>query len=281
MIMRNLCRRDLEQGQNKWSIEMAIPGEIIQQLDHFVTSLYELEEENLIGIYLHGSLAMGCFHPQHSDLDLLVFTEEPPTAERRRVWAQLILQASGAPAPIEVSVLNRSQYTPWRHPTPFSFHFSEEWRASITQALGDATWEGWEGNETLDPDLAGHFTVTRHRGVCLAGVPIVSAVPEVPWVDYLDSIVRDFTWACEHADDNPVYLVLNTCRIWAAITDQFVLSKAEGAAWALPRLSADLAAIVTAAATLYSGKPTARQEGPISGRDALVLAGWIGQYIVP
>ena len=77
---------------------------------------------------------------------------------------------------------------------------------------------GLEGN-TLDPDLAGHFTVTRRRGVRLAGAPIASAVPEVPWADYLDSILRDYTWACERADDNPVYLVLNTCRIWAAVVE--------------------------------------------------------------
>ena len=182
------------------------------------------------------------------------------------------------PAPrlqIELSLLHRSQYVPWRHPTPFSFHFSESWRAAIGRALDHGAWPDW--NATLDPDLAGHFTVTRSRGVRLAGAPIASTVPEVPWADYLDSILRDYSWACERADDNPVYLVLNTCRIWAAIADQLVLSKTEGAAWALPRLPADLASIVTAAAALYSGKQAGGAAGKIGGNEALRVARWVAR----
>lgn len=264
-------------SDRKWSEKVAAPEEITQQLDRIASSLYEIEGENLIGAYVHGSLAMGCFHPQHSDLDLLVLIEQLPTPERRRTWAQLVLQVSGAPAPIEISILHRSQYTPWRHPMPFSFHFSESWRTAIGQALEDGAWPNWE--DILDPDLAGHFTITRHRGVCLVGAPIADAVPEVPWADYLDSILRDFSWACERAGDSPVYLVLNTCRIWAAVADQRVLSKAEGAAWAQPRLPADLASIVTAAATLYGGKYAGHAAGPITGSDALRVARWIAPYL--
>jgi streptomycin 3"-adenylyltransferase len=265
----------LDSSDKEWQAEVAAPEEITRQLDHISVSLCEIEQENLIGIYLHGSLAMGCFHPQHSDLDMLVLVEQAPAPTGRRAWAQQMLQLSGAPAPIELSLLHRSQYVPWRHPTPFSFHFSESWRAAIGRALDHGAWPDW--NATLDPDLAGHFTVTRSRGVRLAGAPIASTVPEVPWADYLDSILRDYSWACERADDNPVYLVLNTCRIWAAIADQLVLSKTEGAAWALPRLPADLASIVTAAAALYSSRQAGRAAGKIAGSEALRVARWVAR----
>lgn len=33
-------------------------------------------KEKLVGIYLHGSLAMGCFHPNISDIDFLVIVNE-------------------------------------------------------------------------------------------------------------------------------------------------------------------------------------------------------------
>ena len=33
---------------------------------------------NLTGVYLHGSLAMGCFNPKKSDIDLLVVVETMP-----------------------------------------------------------------------------------------------------------------------------------------------------------------------------------------------------------
>ena len=41
-------------------------------LDKFTHAVKEITGEKLTGIYLHGSLAMGCFHPEKSDIDLIV-----------------------------------------------------------------------------------------------------------------------------------------------------------------------------------------------------------------
>ena len=41
-------------------------------LTRFVEAAQEAISENLLGVYLHGSAAMGCFNPKSSDLDLLV-----------------------------------------------------------------------------------------------------------------------------------------------------------------------------------------------------------------
>ncbi len=259
----------------KWSNKTAASPQIRRQLDHLATSLYENEDEELIGLYLHGSLAMGCFQSRHSDLDLLVLVRQPPTAERLRSWAEFLLQLSLQPAPIEISFLHRDCYTPWQHPTPFAFHFSEDWRATISHDVQEGAWRSWDWSATLDPDLAGHFTVTRRRGVCLAGEPIATAVPAVPWADYLDSIQRDLFWSYTRASDNPLYLVLNACRVWAAAAEQLVLSKAEGAVWAQPRLPAPAAATVAAAAAVYAGrKPGAGRK--VQSTDAMLVTRWIG-----
>jgi predicted nucleotidyltransferase len=279
MDMRKIYRRSFDELGRSGSKKMAIPDEISEQLERFVLSLYEIENNNMIGVYLHGSLAMGCFHPQHSDLDLLALLEEPAPCERRNAWAQQILQISGAPAPIEISILHRNQFTPWRHPTPYSFHFSEGWRVAIAKAQTDGNWQAFDRDDLFDPDLAGHFTMARRRGLCLAGAPIASVIPEVPWADYQDSILRDLSWACERADDNPVYLVLNACRIWAAVTARLVLSKAEGALWAIPRLPAELASIVTEAAEFYGGEPTWSSAKALSGKEALRVAQWIAKRL--
>jgi predicted nucleotidyltransferase len=260
-----------------WREKVRAPKEVLEQIVDFAISLCEIEQNNLIGVYLHGSLAMGCFSQGQSDIDLLVLVQEPGPSERVRAWAQQILQSSGNPAPLELSVLTRTQFTPWRHPAPFTFHFSEEWRPSLLAALNAKSECDGQQENMLDPDLAGHFTVARRRGVCVAGTPIASALPDIPWPDYLDSILRDFTWACERAQDNPVYLVLNTCRIWAAVVDQLVLSKAEGAAWAIPRLPSDIRAIVATAADLYrSGKAGER---PLTVAQALIAAQWIAPHL--
>jgi len=45
-------------------------------LDKFIAIFAEEVRKNLVGIYLHGSLAMGCFNPGKSDVDLLVVVKE-------------------------------------------------------------------------------------------------------------------------------------------------------------------------------------------------------------
>src|ERR1700694_385121 len=63
-----------------------------------------LLSDNLIGIYLHGSLAMGCFNPRRSDIDLIVVTRRGITPEVKRRLVALLLNNS---APYEPSVAMR------------------------------------------------------------------------------------------------------------------------------------------------------------------------------
>ena len=39
-------------------------------INEFVKKSQEILEDNLTGIYLHGSAVMGCYNPKKSDLDL-------------------------------------------------------------------------------------------------------------------------------------------------------------------------------------------------------------------
>ena len=54
-----------------------MPLEAYNLIDSFVEQSKEILKENLVGIYLHGSLAMGCFNPQKSDIDLIIVVNEP------------------------------------------------------------------------------------------------------------------------------------------------------------------------------------------------------------
>ena len=260
------------------SIDLSIAADYASaahQLDQLTRFLCENEQNNLIGVYLHGSLAMGCFQPGGSDLDVLVLLEHSPTPDHRRRWAELLLQISDAPSPIEISFLHRSQYSPWLHPTPYDFHFSKDWRAQMENQLAAGDGYAWEEAEGTDVDLAAHFTVARRRGVRLCGELIGAALPDVPWMDYWDSISRDVLWAYQRGADNPIYLVLNCCRVWAAADEQLVLSKAEGAVWAEQRLPPAQVEIVAAALALYTGQATAQQAGALTPASALTTARWM------
>jgi streptomycin 3"-adenylyltransferase len=183
------------------------------QLDDLVRGLREVLGDGLVGVYLHGSLTLGCFNPALSDLDLLVVTKRSLTPTDREALGRLLTDS----ARLEISFLAAPSLRPWRHPAPYDLHVGSK------HLVGPGE----------DHDLAAHFTVARHAGVALLGHPPADVFPEVPWEDYEDSLRRDLESCGEHG--GRLYAVLSPARIWATLTERVVHSKASGAAWALER----------------------------------------------
>lgn len=233
-----------------------VPAAVRSQVVRFVDAISGILTGNLLGIYLHGSLALGGFNPERSDIDLLVLMREGMAVETKRRIVESLLGLSGCPRPIEVSFLREADLIPWKHPTPYDLHFSEAWRSRYTDELESGTWMHWNDTTCNDPDLAAHITVTRHRGVCLAGKPARESLPPVPWHDYLESIVGDLTWAAGRAEGDPTYLLLNACRVLAAAREGLILSKPEAAVWALEELPEALRPAVRRALRQYRGDPS-------------------------
>ncbi len=237
-------------GQYGWA---NVPQAIKDQVGSFVRALREELGENLIGVYLHGSLAMGCFNPRASDIDLLVRTRNCLAVEAKHRLAQLLLETSGAPSPIELSLVCEQDIRPWRYPTPYDLHYSEEWRWQYEQDLATGRWQQWSREGHLDEDLAAHITITHLRGICLWGAPIERAFPQIPPADYKASILSDVDWGIERIAKIPVYVVLNLCRIYAYCREEKILSKDEGGVWACEILPADLQPIIAKALSIYRG----------------------------
>ncbi|TVR76230.1 MAG: DUF4111 domain-containing protein [Sphaerobacteraceae bacterium] len=226
---------------------LPVPSNVRLQLERLVSGFQTILQSNLRGVYLHGSLAMDCFNPALSDIDLLVRVrgELAPDDERRLI--ALLLEISSHPAPIELSVLSDADLSPWRYPTPYTMHFSEDWRASSDHGHGQPA-------DRLDPDLAAHITVLRARGVLLSGEEIESVFPEVPASDFVDSLLRDVSWARQRISSQPVYAVLNLPRVLRYLIDGSVISKREAGEWALGRMSGgEDRSVLDAALRYYRG----------------------------
>jgi streptomycin 3"-adenylyltransferase len=228
------------------------PVTVKTQLQTLTDDLVNLLAGNLIGVYVHGSLAMGCFNPRHSDLDLLVISQRHLEPVTRRSLAEILLQRSCVPQPVELSVLTHNDIMPWKYPTPFAFHYSEMWRDQIERDLANGNWRHWNDSVRTDPDLAAHITITRHRGIRIYGAPIPDVFPEVPVNDYLASIIEDITGALDAIQEDPIYAVLNTCRVWAFINSGLICSKHEGGMWALSRVPKTLHPVVATALQGYA-----------------------------
>ncbi len=224
-----------------------------EQVDQLVDGLAAIFRADLVGVYLHGSLVLGCFNPERSDIDLLAVMRQRATAHRRDRLARLLLRCSAPkawprepPYPVEISLLTEADLKPWAHPTPFDFHYSEKWRAVFEEQLADGEVASSRGE---DADLAAHLTVIRGAGVVLAGAPIAATVPDVPHCDNADSLLRDLAW-CR---DIPwkFHSVLTASRIWATLVEGGLHSKETGARWALERAPEEMRPLITRALAMY------------------------------
>lgn len=142
-------------------------------LDEFVDITRQIMEEKLTGIYLHGSMAMGCFNATKSDIDLIVIVEECISDTQKMQLMELVVRLNKqAPAKgLEISVVKREYCNPFVYPTPFELHFSP----AHLQWFHDDPQGYIENMNGVDIDLAAHFSIINHYGIVLYGEAVEEA----------------------------------------------------------------------------------------------------------
>jgi hypothetical protein len=190
----------------------------------------------LVGVYLHGSLALGDYVPGFSDIDLLVVERGPVPSAVRRLVLRFWLERSGRVGGrgrghhqgIEVSHVS---WGAWRDGpgVPYLLHFSERCRAEAEEmdAAGRDPDPPLGGGRDLD--LPAHMIVTAAPGIRLAGPARRTLSASVPASWYLASLASDF----QDAPDLAVSTVLNACRTLRWLATGQVGSKTEGGRWML------------------------------------------------
>lgn len=219
-------------------------------LDELVDFTRQIFREKLTGVYLHGSMAMGCFNPKKSDIDLIVIVESSISDMQKMQFMERIVSLNKqAPAKgLEVSIVKREYCNPFTYPTPFELHFSP----AHLQWFHDDPHGYIENMKGVDIDLAAHFTIINHYGIVLCGEAVEKVFADVLRKDYADSICADIENAKEEIIENPVYIILNLCRVVAFLEDGLYLSKEEGGKWAMEHLQLNDSALIADALECYA-----------------------------
>ena len=203
-------------------------------IDEFTAMSKEIIGDKLTGIYLHGSMAMNCFNPEKSDIDLLIVIESDITdMQKMKFMKQVVKLNEQAPGKgLEISIVKREYCKPFVYPTPFELHFSPmhlQWfRTNPANYV--------ENMKGKDKDLAAHFTIINRYGIVLGGEQIENVFGEVPKKDYMDSIWFDVKGARENIADEPMYITLNLCRVLAFLKENLYLSKQQGGEWGIAHI---------------------------------------------
>ncbi|WP_053216029.1 aminoglycoside adenylyltransferase domain-containing protein [Guptibacillus hwajinpoensis] len=215
--------------------------------------------DNYIGFYLHGSLAMGGFNPQSSDLDVLVVTHESITIETKRKLAKLYFNYSTNPYPIEISFLTKGQLDNWEHPSPYEFHYSEFWRDRYEVDLLENRFTYLNDDIKTDPDLAAHITIMFYRGICIEGSSIFEVFPRIPSSDYLSSIIGDYEECLANIVDDPIYCSLNMLRVFWYVKEGIISSKQEAGNWGLTSLPDEMKGTMYKVVNSYQSEKSSYQ----------------------
>ncbi|WP_102401782.1 aminoglycoside adenylyltransferase domain-containing protein [Haloimpatiens massiliensis] len=202
-------------------------------LDSIIESYHDILQDNLIGIYIHGSLAMNCFNPDVSDIDLLVVIKERINFNTKRQLIDILLKLSkkGPHKGLEMSILLEDDVKHFRYPTPFILHYSNVHKEKYENDYSYMCEDG------QDPDLAAHITVTIARGICIFGKSIKDVFEPVPPKYYFKSILYDVDNAKSQILNLPVYTILNLCRVLYYLKEGAICSKKEGGEWVYSNVS--------------------------------------------
>ncbi|MBE6023844.1 MAG: DUF4111 domain-containing protein [Cellulosilyticum sp.] len=218
-------------------------------LNNFLSISKETIGKQLTGIYLHGSMAMGCFNSEKSDIDLIVVINDTITdTQKLNFMEQVVRLNEYAPSKgLEISIVKQENCKPFVYPTPFELHFSP----MHLQWFKDNPDHYVKNMKGEDKDLAAHFTIINRYGIVLFGEAIPNVFGEVSKKDYIDSISLDVENAIEDITDEPIYIILNLCRVLAFLKNDLCISKEKGGEWGLEHISKKYHSLILQALNCY------------------------------
>lgn len=218
-------------------------------LSNIKEAYQDILRDNLVGIYVHGSIAFSCFNWGKSDIDFIVVVKEKLSIDTKLQIMKVTVELNeSAPSKgLEMSIVLEEVCSNFQYPTPFELHFSNmhiEWYKNYPKNY-------CEKMNGTDADLAAHFTIIKKVGIAICGQPVDEVFEDVPKEYYIDSIKADIENAKSAIMESPMYMVLTLCRVAAYAGYELVLSKEEGAKWALNSLENKYHPIINRAVQCY------------------------------
>ena len=220
-----------------------LPAEIKSQLDRITESWKTHAGENLVGVYLHGSVALGAFRPASGDLDVLVVVKDAPTIETKLKIAEDMIAIDGDPCPVELSAVRLCDVQPWRTSGSCVFHYSDFWRERVEKRLNDPDFDCYVLDRTFpDADVTSYIKLILQCGVTLYGPPPQEIFSDISDEDFWQGISADVEDYDFHSC-KPRYLASNVLilgRILSFKKERRILSKYEAGLWMMENVPQNL-----------------------------------------
>jgi hypothetical protein len=200
----------------------------------------------LVGAYFVGSIALGGYIADESDVDIVAVSEHQVPAGAQPLIANVVLECStGCPA-------RGLEFTLYRQGVAGASPRGADFEVN-------ANGGRWMPRSVhLDPEAEPGFwyvldrAIAHRAGIAIVGPPGCQVFADVPRDALLAAMKDSMRWHRAH-EGATLYSVLNASRAWRFAAEDALGSKLEGAAWARSRwLYPEL---IDSAVALRHGKP--------------------------
>ena len=215
-----------------------MPPDITTLLDTLLSRIHSILGDNLVGLYLYGSLVTGDFDYNISDIDLLAVTtsdiNDTQFSHLARMHNDIAARNQQWQDRIEVAYISIAALKTYNsHPSPIAvispgepFHIKEAGK-----------------------DWAINWYVIRQKGVALYGSPPTTLIDPISQQQFHQIVIdqtRDWANWLGHIKSRPyqAYVILTMCRALYAFQNGEQVSKKQAALWAqreLPQWSSLIA----------------------------------------
>ena len=199
----------------------------VAAVERLAASCVAVLETSVVSTILHGSLTLGDFQRDRSDLDLLIVVEGPLTESEAEALVAVVRDADPGPARgIDLLVVTRASAA------------LPEASLELQVGRGHGSTELEVGRRDADvPDLWAELSMARADGRALQGAEPREVIGDVPSAAVRVRGVHWLTRWLDLTDDekNASFMVLTACRIWRFVAEGEHSSKSAAARWALER----------------------------------------------
>ncbi|GLV55746.1 hypothetical protein KDH_25900 [Dictyobacter sp. S3.2.2.5] len=203
----------------------ALPLDVQSYVSRVVQMLHDYLREDLLGVYLVGSAALGGFIPGRSDIDIQGVCARHLRQEEKEQLATLLAHPA-LPCPTRGCELVIYQ------------------KDAIAASASTA---GFELNLNSGPQMSLHITydakdesphwfffdraIAREHGITLFGPPPQDLFGVIPRTWLIEAVLTSLRWYTDYEEANYAS-VLNACRGWCFVEENQIRSKKDAVAWA-------------------------------------------------
>lgn len=233
----------------------------------------EILGEQTAGAYLYGSAVLGGLRP-NSDIDLLLLIRGELSAPAREELTRLLLRESdpvgcAEKRPLEVTVVQQKDLTPWRFPPVCAYLYGEWLRQEIEAGRLPQPFHS--------PDLAILLWQARGRSLTLLGEPAETLIPPIGSGEVRRAIRHSLPELRGNLQGDERNVLLTLARMWFTLETGGICPKDAAAAWALPKLPQPLVPLLETAGLAYLGQ--AEDSWEAAQEEAAALADFMAQRI--